>query len=196
VPSDGRPLTTADSRIAVAKWQAAGNELPWVVTHKRASGTLLANLTSNDKPIFQRASLSLPEEAPAKAREVKPAALPAPQSLATRVKEIEATIQEEGEEQDDEMELEPVPTNLLLAANKSLTYLEMPDDQSRPEVFPKVGFLMSSPSALAAEQFDHGLQIEELYEVNLFKGPAVAFIRQRRMSVVASAEARNKAATR
>ena len=196
VPDDGRPLSTADSRIALAKWQAAGNELPWVVTHKRASGTVLANLTPSDKPILQRASLSLPEEAPAKAREAKPAALPTPQALAARVKEIEATIQDEGEEQDDEMELEPVPTNLLLAAEKSLTYLEMPDEQSHPEVFPKIGFLMSSPSALAAEQFDHGLQIEELYEANLFKGPAVAFIRQRRMSVVASVESRNKAATR
>ena len=196
VPDDGRPLTTADSRIALAKWQAAGNELPWVVTHKQASGTMLANLTPSDKPTFQRASLSLPEEAPAKAREAKPAALSTPQTLAARVKEIEANLQDEGEEQDDEMELEPVPTNLLLAADKSLTYLEMPDEQPRPEVFPKIGFLMSSPSALAAEQFDHGLQIEELYEANLFKGPAVAFIRQRRMSVVASAEARNNAATR
>ena len=196
VPDDGRPLTTADSRIALAKWQAAGNELPWVVTHKQASGTMLANLTPSDRPVLQRASLSLPEEAPARAPQAKPAALPAPQALAARVKEIEATIQDEGDEQDDEMELEPVPTNLLLAADKSLTYLEMPDEQPRPEVFPKIGFLMSSPSALAAEQFDHGLQIEELYEVNLFKGPAVAFIRQRRMSVVASAEARQNAATR
>ena len=196
VPDDGRPLTNADSRIALAKWQAAGNELPWVVTHKQASGTMLANLTPSDKPTFQRASLSLPVEAPAKAREAKPAALSTPQTLAARVKEIEANLQDEGEEQDDEMELEPVPTNLLLAADKSLTYLEMPDEQPRPEVFPKIGFLMSSPSALAAEQFDHGLQIEELYEANLFKGPAVAFIRQRRMSVVASAEARNNAATR
>ena len=195
VPDDGRPLTTANSRIALAKWQAAGNELPWVVTHKQASGTMLANLTPSDKPILQRASLSLPDEAPAKAREAKPAALSTPQALAAHVKEIEATIQDEGEEQDDEMELEPVPTNLLLAADKSLTYLEMPDERSRPEVFPKIGFLMSSPSALAAEQFDHGLQIEDLYESNLFKGPAVAFIRQRRMSVVASVEARS-AATR
>ncbi len=177
--------------------------MPWVVTHKRASGTVLANLTPSDKPIFQRASLSLPDEAPAKALVAKPvarpetksAALPTPQTLAARVKEIEAFIQDEGEEQDDDMELEPIPTNLLLA-DKSLTYLEMPSDQSRPEVFPKIGFLMSSPSALAAEQFDHGLQIEELYEANLFKGPAVAFIRQRRMSVVASAEARKNAATR
>src|SRR5271157_1759815 len=130
VPDDGRPLTAADSRIALAKWQAAGNELPWVVTHKQASGTMLANLTPSDKPTFQRASLSLPEEAPAKAREAKPVSLPTPQALAARVKEIEATFQDEGDEQDDEMELEPVPTNLLLAADKSLAYLEMPDEQA------------------------------------------------------------------
>ena len=205
VPSDGRPLTPMDSRIALAKWQAAGNELPWVVTHKQASGTMLANLTPSDKPLFQRASLTLPEEAPAKApaakpaalSQPKPAALPTPAALTAHVKELEAkaSLQDEGEEQDDDMELEPIPTNLLLA-EKSLTYLEMADEQSRPEVFPKVGFLMSSPSALAAEQFDHGLQIEELYEANVFKGAAVAFVRQRRMTVVASAEARNAAATR
>jgi len=196
VPDDGRALTAADSRIALAKWQAAGNELPWVVTHKQASGTMLANLTPTDKPMLQRASLSLAEEAPAKlkAPEAKPAALSKPETLTAHVKELEANIQDEGEEQDDDMELEPIPTNLLLA-DKSLTYLEMPDEQSRAEVFPKIGFLMSSPSALAAEQFDHGLQIEELYAVNTFRGPAVAFIRQRRMTVVASAEAR-RAATR
>ena len=90
------------------------------------------------------------------------------------MKELEAKIQEEGEEQDDDMELEPIPTNLLLA-DKSLSYLEMSDEQARPEVFPKMGFPMSSPSALAAEQFDHGLQIEALYEANVFKGAAVAF---------------------
>jgi uncharacterized protein YcbK (DUF882 family) len=199
VPDDGRPLTPSDSRIALAKWQAAGNELPWVVTHKQASGTMLANLTPTDKPVLQRASLTLPEEAPAKAPETEPAALsaapPTPRALTARVKELEANIQEEGEEQDDDMELEPIPTNLLLA-DKSLSYLEMAGEQARPEVFPKIGFLMSSPSALAAEQFDHGLQIEALYEANVLKGAAVAFIRQRRMSVVASAEARNAAATR
>jgi uncharacterized protein YcbK (DUF882 family) len=205
VPDDGRPLTPADSRIALAKWQAAGNELPWVVTHKQASGTMLANFTPTDKPVLQRASLTLPEEAaPAEAAEgksaalsqAKPAAAPSPpEALSAQVKNLEAKIQEEGEEQDDDMELEPIPTNLLLA-DKSLSYLEMSDEQARPEVFPKMGFLMSSPNALAAEQFDHGLQIEALYEANVFKGAAVAFIRQRRMSVVALAEARDAAATR
>ncbi len=202
VPSDGRPLTPADSRIALAKWEAAGNELPWVVTHKKSSGTMLANLTPNDKPVLQRASLTLPdEEESVKAPEAKPVALSAakpaalstPEALTAHVKELEAKFKDEADEPDDEAELEPIPTNLLLG-DKSLTYLEMPDEQSRPEVFPKIGFLMSSPSALASEQFDHGLQIEELYEANVFKGSAVAFIRQRRMTVVAAAEAH--AATR
>ena len=209
VPDDGRPLTPADSRIALAKWQAAGNELPWVVTHKQASGTLLANLTPTDKPVLQRVSLTLPEEeAPAEApaarpvalseakpaarTEIKPAAPSTPEALTAQVKELEAKFKDEADEQDDDAELEPVPTNLLLA-DESVTYLEMPGEQSRPEVFAKIGFLMSSPSALAADQFDHGLQIEELYEANVFKGAAVAFIRQRRMTVVASAEARKEA---
>ena len=202
VPDDGRPLTSADSRIALAKWQAAGNELPWVVSHKRASGTMLANYTPTDKPVLQRASLTLPEEeTPATAPAAKPAARSAskpaapstPEALSAHVKELEAKFKDEAEEPDDDMELEPIPTSLLMA-DKSVTYLEMPDEQSRPEVFPNIGFLMSSPNDLAAEQFDHGLQIEDLYEANVFKGAAVAFIRQRRMTVVASAEAR--AATR
>ena len=96
VPDDGRPLTFADSRIALAKWQAAGNELPWVVTHKRASSTMLANLTPTDKPVLQRASLTLPEVTPAKPPEAKPAALPTPQALAARVKEIEADLSGRG----------------------------------------------------------------------------------------------------
>ncbi len=167
---------------------------------------MLANLTSADKPVLQRASLTVSEEEeepvkapvakPAAQSAVKPAALPAikpaarptPEALTAHVKELEAKFKDEPDEPDDEMELDPVPTNLLMA-DKSLTYLEMPDEQSRPQVFAKVGFLMSSPSALASEQFDHGLQIEELYEANVFKGAAVAFIRQRRMTVVASAEA-------
>ncbi len=202
VPDDGRALTAADSRIALAKWQAAGNELPWVVTHKQASGTMLANLTPTDKPILQRASLSLPEEAPAKVK--APEAKPAPcrswklfrsrKALLRASRNLRQTFRTRARSRTMRWSWNRFPP-ISCSGDKALTYLEMPDEQSHPEVFPKIGFLMASPSALAAEQFDHGLQIEELYEANIFKGPAVAFVRQRRMTVVASAEAR-RAATR
>jgi uncharacterized protein YcbK (DUF882 family) len=190
VPNDGRPISASDSRIALAKWQAAGNELPWIVTRKQAPGATLASLSSADKPIFQRASLAFPEPLPAKAQEAPMSVSPAESERLSpaRVRELEAALPEEGEEEEDK-EFEPAPANLLFA-DKPITYFEMADERPRTAVFPKIGVLMASASTLAAEQFDHGLQIEHLYEANIFKGPAVAFLRQRRMTLVASVEAR------
>ncbi len=58
---------------------------------------------------------------------------------------------------------------------------------------------MSSPSVLASEEFDHRLQIEDLYEANVFRGPAIGFYQKRRQARIAAAEAEaaaNKQATR
>ncbi len=191
VPSDGRPLTPSDARVALAKWQSSGNELPWVLTHKKASGTMLASLTTKEhEPLLQRASLTVPDEA-AKTAPATATDLATPESLTTApAEQPEAQLAEEGEEQEDEIAFEPLPATFLLA-EKPLTYSDMPDQQPRSPVFEKIGLLMASPSALAAEQFDHGLQIENLYEANIFKGPAVAFIRQRRMAIAASGEGRS-----
>ena len=53
VPADGRPLTPADSRIALARAEANGLERPWVLTHKHA-GPMLASLVAEDAPLLQR----------------------------------------------------------------------------------------------------------------------------------------------
>jgi uncharacterized protein YcbK (DUF882 family) len=196
MPDDGRPLSPSDYRVALAKYQANGTELPWVVTHKHVTVPMLANLNPNEKPILQRASLTLPEEEDS-AKAPQAAALPLPESLTQpealskeTVKQLETALPDDDEEE-DEAEAQLVPADLLLS-EKPLAYLEMPDHQ-QPAVFRKIGFLMSSPSVLASEEFDRGLQIEKLYEVNMFKGPAIAFIRQRRMAVAASGAARAEA---
>ena len=180
VPADGRPLTPADSRIALAKWQASGNELPWVITHKKVPGPMLASLVAGETPFLQQASLKLSEtDSKAQQSSASPV-LTKPQSLTQETAgEPEPQLAEEGEEQEDEIAVEPLPASVLLA-EKPLSYSELPDPESRQPVFKKIGLLMSSPSVLASEEFDHRLQIEDLYEANLFKGPAIAFIRRQR----------------
>ena len=199
VPDDGRPLSPSDYRMALAKYQSNGTEMPWVVTHKHVDVPMLASLSPKEKPLLQRASLTLPsEDEPAKPHLAAAAPLPEPESVSKpeslsrdMVKQLEAALPDNDEEE-DEMEAQLLPANLLFS-DMPLAYLEMPDPRPHPGVFRKIGALMSPPSVLASEQFDRGLQVEELYEVNMFKGPAVAFIRQRRMTVAASIAARAEA---
>ncbi len=194
VPDDGRPLTPSDYRVAQVKYQASGTEMPWVVTHKHVTVPMLANLAPTEKPLLQRASLTLPEEEDsAKAPQAAAAPLPHTERLTREtVAKLEATLPDEDDEQEEDMEPAPLPASILLA-EKPLTYFDAPEEQPRPAVFQKIGVLMLPPSTLANEQFDRGLQIEELYEVNTFKGPAIAFIRQRRIAVAASGAARAQA---
>ncbi len=192
VPSDGRPLTPADYRVAIAKLQASGAELPWALTHKKAA-TMLASMTpATEAPLVQRASLTYESPAPQRPAE---AAIPfrKPQSLAP-ANPPELQLSEEGEEQEDDISFEPLPATFLLA-EKPLSYSDVPDGQIREPVLHKLGLLMSSPSVLASEEFDHRLQIEDLYEASMFKGPAIAFM-ERQKARFASTEARTKQAMR
>jgi uncharacterized protein YcbK (DUF882 family) len=176
IPGDGRPLTPADARVAPERWKATGNEMPWAITHQHA-GPMLASLTQTDAPALQQASLTGDQLANAKA---------APESLARTPRETgEPQLAEEGEEQEDEMSFEPLPATFLLA-EKPLTYADMPDEPSRSPVFRKIGLLMSSASVLTSEEFDHRLQIEDLYDANVFKGPAVDFMQRQKARVAAA----------
>jgi hypothetical protein len=189
VPTDGRPLTPADARIALVNWKARGNELPWALTHKHASGPMLASLTPTDTSLFQRASLNEPE-APRKPDSSASEVLSKPQSLAREpAEQPEPQLSEEGEEQEDEITFEPLPATFLLA-EKPLSYFEIPGDQPRAPVFQKIALLMASPSALASEEFDHRLQIEGLYEANTFKGPAIAFVQRLKARMAAASSGR------
>lgn len=194
IPADGRPLTASDARAATAKWQASGAEMPWALTHKHA-GPMLASLGPTDAPVLQQASLTSAASSPGSS---KPDVMANPGSLARTPSEApEQQLAEEGEEQEDEMSFEPLPATFLLA-EKPLTYSDMPDDQPRGPVFQKIGLLMSSESTLASEEFDHRLQIEDLYEANVFKGPAIAFIQRQkaRMAAASPGASAGKQATR
>ncbi|MBI4725219.1 MAG: DUF882 domain-containing protein, partial [Rhodomicrobium sp.] len=151
VPTDGRPLTPADSRIALAKWEASGKELPWALTHKHAGGPMLASLGPNGAPVLQQASLTFPGAAPS-LKPVKPEPLAKPDSRAQEPNEApEPRLAEEGDEQEDDISFEPLPATFLLA-EKPLSYSDVPDGQARPPVLKKIGLLMSSPSVLASEE--------------------------------------------
>ena len=62
----------------------------------------------------------------------------------------------------------------------------MPDGQARDPIFQKIGLLMQPASVLASEDFDHRLQIEDLYEANSFRGRAVAFAERLRARMSAA----------
>ena len=160
---------------------------------------MLASLVPDESPLLHRASLTvpapvLPTAAPAK-EAPKPAALAKPESLVqVPVEAPEQLLAEEGDEQDDDIAFEPLPATFLLA-EKPLSYSDVPDGQARDPVFQKIGMLMAPASVLASEEFDHRLQIEELYEANSFKGRAVAFAERLRARMSASLNAGAKQAS-
>jgi uncharacterized protein YcbK (DUF882 family) len=181
VPTDGRPLTPADARAATAKWQSSGLEMPWAISHKQA-GSMLASLGPTDAPVLQRASLTSSSAAPGPGGSM-PGSPAKAESLSREP--VEPQLAEEGEEQEDDITFEPLPATFLLA-EKPLSYFDPPDSQPHGPVFRKIGFLMSSPSALANEEFDHRLQIEDLYEANVFKGRAIDFVRRQKARMAAA----------
>jgi hypothetical protein len=207
VPTDGRPLTLADYRVASARAESLGMERPWALTHRQA-GPMLASLGGGETPLLQRASLSGPATEPvrpvAPAKEAAMAAIPAPlakpapgskpESLVEIPEAPEPLLAEEGEEQEDVLDFEPLPATFLLA-EKPLSYSDVPDAQDRPAVFQKIGMLMAPPSVLASEEFDHRLQIEDLYEANSFHGRAVAFAARLKARMAAALMSKAKQAS-
>jgi len=201
IPSDGRPITAADHRVALAMLKNSGAELPWVISRKRAPDTMIASLVPQDAPLLRRASLSVPEAKPEAAEKPAPKSadrLPAtimrlpeplakPESLARDPSDL-PEITEEGEEQDDDIAFEPLPSDILLS-DKSLAYDIMKDEPAQAPVFQNLKLLMLSPSAITGEDFEHGLQIEALYEAHMFKGPAIAVALRRSAARVATANA-------
>jgi uncharacterized protein YcbK (DUF882 family) len=190
VPADGRPLTPSDARVALAKWQASGAEMPWAFTHKKA-GPMLASFTPAPEPRLQQVSLTSAPAQPAG----KPSPAEKPESFARPSSEApEPQLAEEGEEQEDDIAFEPLPATFLLI-EKPLARIDLADGQTREPVLKKIGPLLSPPSVLASEEFDRRLQIEDLYEANTLKGPAIAFL-QRQKARVAAIEARTKQTVR
>jgi len=182
VPADGRPITPSDSRIALARWEASGQEMPWALTRKRVAGPMLASLSPSEPSVLHQASLTLPSHS-ASPKPPHEVALARPESPSPQAAH-EAQLSEEGEEQYDDLTFEPLPATFLLA-EKPLSYSDVQEKQPRAVVFQKIGLLMTSPSSLASEEFEHRLQIEGLYEANTFKGPAIAFLERQKARMAA-----------
>jgi uncharacterized protein YcbK (DUF882 family) len=198
IPSDGRPLRRADYRVATARAEEKGLERPWALTRKRPE-TMLASLVPNESPFLQRTSLADPPPAltrpvPFKEAILAPQVKPDSKLLQLSAEALEALLAEEGEEQDDYITFEPLPATFLLA-EKPLTYSDVPDGQTRTPVFPKIGLLMEPASVLASEEFDHRLQIEDLYEANRFRGRAIAFSQRLKVRMTAALQRKAKRAS-
>ena len=165
---------------------------------------MLAKLVPDESTLLHRASLTapmpmaepaLPAVAPLR-QTAKPAPLAKPESLVEiQADPPEPLLADEGEEQEDDIAFDPLPATFLLA-EKPLSYSDVPDGQTREPVFQKIGLLMAPASVLASEEFDHRLQIEDLYEANSFRGRAVAFAERLRARMSASLEANTKQALR
>ena len=120
-------------------------------------------------------------------RGAAPQSVAKPGSLASEPREQpEPQLAEEGEENEDEIAFEPLPAAFLLE-EKPLASLELAGGEDRQPVLQKFAVLMSSPSALASEEFDRRLQVENLYEAHTFKGAAIAFIKRRMARIAAAA---------
>ncbi len=200
IPSDGRPLKRGDYRVATARAEAKGLERPWALTHKRPR-TMLASLVPDESPFLQRTSLTDPPAALTRPVPFKEAIKLTPEIskpdnklLKLSAEELEELLAEEGEEQEDYISFEPLPATFLLA-EKPLTYSDVPDGQTRAPVFPKIGLLMEPASILASEEFNHRLQIEDLYEANSFKGRAIPFAERLRKRMSASRQIKTKQAS-
>ena len=158
---------------------------------------MLASLVPDESPLLQRASLTAPCTCADPGNSCRgcrrffqgsnqAAPLTKPESLVQiPVEAPEQLLAEEGEEQEDDIAFEPLPATFLLA-EKPLSYSDVPDGQVREPVFQKIGMLMAPPSVLASEEFDHRLQIEDLYEANSFRGRAVAFAERLRARMSAA----------
>jgi uncharacterized protein YcbK (DUF882 family) len=182
IPADGRPITPADSRLALASLQKRGGELPWAL-QKRKPTTVLASLGPSSFPSFGLKALKpKPKPSPAATEDAEatvPAGLLKPDSLTQNSgqppfgQKDEIRLSEEGDEQDDEMLFEPLPIVELLT-DTPLAQIEIHEEQ-RP-LFQKVNLLLSAPSLMASTEFENGLQIEDMYAVHRFEGSAISLV--------------------
>lgn len=191
VPSDGRPITVADYRVALASLKERGGELPWALDKKRQQPqTVLASLGPTTLPGLGGLGGARKQQAVADPDATVPAglmtrphslaALPAQRGTsplplpATGFSTEEVRLSEEGEEHEDEMLFEPLPIIELLT-DQPLAQIEIQEEPRPP--FSKVHLMLSAPNTLASLEFENGLQIESMYAVRRFEGPAISLVR-------------------
>lgn len=189
VPSDGRPITVSDYRVALASLKERGGELPWALDKKRQQPqTVLASLGPTTLPSFGGIGGARKQQATSDPDATVPAgfmtrpdslvALPAqrgaPAIPHSGFSTEEVRLSEEGEEHEDEMLFEPLPIIELLT-DQPLAQIEIKEEPRPP--FSKVHLMLSAPNTLASLEFENGLQIENMYAVRRFEGPAISLVR-------------------
>jgi uncharacterized protein YcbK (DUF882 family) len=188
VPADGRPITKDDYRVALAKLQESGGEMPWAL-QRRSPQPMLASLTPN----FSLSGLG-PKIAPAPM--VKPVSLQENLPLGLMGKpnsgmisaplpqlaEPETVLSEEGEEEDD-IVYEPIPLGQVLS-ELPLSYIDIPDAQQA--IFQRAHLLIAASTTFDVA-FERGIRIEEFYEARRFGGPVFAVALRARSKTAANA---------
>ena len=204
VPSDGRPLTPADFRIARARAEANGLEKPWFLTHRQA-GPMLASLVPDELPLLHRASLTVP--APALTQAIAAAAGRCFQGSGQACSPDQAgkpgsnsgrgsrTTAGRGRRGARGRHRVRAPARNFPARRKAAFLLGRAGWASPRAGFPKDRHADGAASVLASEEFDHRLQIEDLYEANSFRGRAVAFAERLRARMSASLNTNAKQAS-
>lgn len=192
VPSDGRPITPKDHRLALASLKKRGGEMPWALRKKKPQ-TVLASLGPATLPYFGGKSESEGDEASngsekddglTNAANLAAGALPVPTQARAGGDWKMPDGSEEEEEHEDEMLFDPLPIVRLLT-DVPIAQLEIQEEQ-RP-FFEKTHLLFGEPSSLVSTEFEDGLQIENLYAARRFEGPAITLVQNLALRTTAEA---------
>jgi len=177
VPSDGRPITQNDVRVALAKLEKKGKPLPWATRQQlqQAPRPILASLgpvmsgfdlgtsrrsaDSPQTPAFETASVPTGPEDDAR---------PGSEGVATT---SVASAPKYDEDHADELYYQPFPL-LPMIADASVAAMDF--GAEAPDLLKKVHMFFSDPRANLPLEFEPGLQYGELYWASRFSGAAVS----------------------
>lgn len=177
VPSDGKPITQEDVRIALASLEKTGKPLPWATRQQlqQAPQPILASLgpvmsgfdlgttrrsaDSPETPAFETASVPTGPEDDAQ---------PGSKGVATT---SVASAPEYDDDHADELYYQPFPL-LPMLADASVAAMDF--GAKPPDLLKKVHMFFSDPRADLPLEFEPGLQYGELYWASRFSGAAVS----------------------
>lgn len=194
VPSDGRPLSSNDFKVALARLGEQGKPLPWATRQqlKRAPRPILASLgpvvsgfdLGNETGAGSlRAALApgLPDEIPA---------APQPRTIA---RAIVASAPAYDDEHSDELYYQPFPL-MPMIAEASVASMDFSRDNAG--ILKKVHLFFDDGSGNLPIAFESGLQYAKLYWASRFTGRAVSRVLEERAEAAQSAPQRARLAQR
>jgi len=177
VPSDGRPITQKDVRIALASLEKTGKPLPWATRQQleQTPRPILASLgpvmsgfdlgasrssaASPDTPAFETASVPTGPEDDAQ---------PSSDGVATT---SVVSAPEYDDDHADELYYQPFPL-LPMIADAGVASMDF--SAEAPDLLKKVHMFFADPRANLPLEFEPGLQYGELYWASRFSGAAVS----------------------